>query len=77
MIQGQEVNFGNIGTAIGDGELTKEIEKLQSEKNAQEILVTDGLSDNVSNNPIRFMMLNVQEETGTEMSVTTLQQKAK
>jgi hypothetical protein len=28
MIQGQEVNFGNIGTAIGDGELTKEIEKL-------------------------------------------------
>ena len=30
MIHGQEENFANIGNGAGDGELTKEIEKLQA-----------------------------------------------
>ena len=38
MIHGQEENFANIGNGAGDGELTKEIEKLQSVKDQQEIL---------------------------------------
>lgn len=48
---------------MGDGELTKEIEKLQSEKNAQEVLNTDGMSDggSIANN-LRFMMISVPDD---------------
>jgi hypothetical protein len=35
----------------------------------------DGLSD--ISNPIKFMMINVQDDNGTELSATTIQHQAK
>jgi hypothetical protein len=48
MMQGQEENFSNIahlGNTNQNGELTREIHKLQSEKNVEELGYSDKLSD--------------------------------
>ena len=68
-MQGQEENFSNIAHLNNNqnGEMTREVYQMQSEKNLDETEFSERLSDGTTiMNPIKFMMIYVPNDNESE-----------